>query len=41
MFTDERATAGEETLFRGLHKLMPGHVLTMDGHSSISRTSRA
>ena len=28
-----RATAGEETLFRGIHKLMPGHVLTMaDGH---------
>ena len=23
-----RATAGEETLFRGIHKLMPGHVLT-------------
>jgi asparagine synthase (glutamine-hydrolysing) len=26
-----RATAGEETLFRGIHKLMPGHVLTFAG----------
>ncbi len=26
-----RATAGEETLFRGVHKLMPGHVLTFAG----------
>jgi asparagine synthase (glutamine-hydrolysing) len=26
-----RATAGEETLFRGIHKLMPGHVLAFAG----------
>jgi asparagine synthase (glutamine-hydrolysing) len=28
-----RGTAGEDTLFRGIHKLMPGHVLTfVNGH---------
>ena len=28
-----RATAGEETLFRGIHKLLPGHVLTIVGRA--------
>ena len=26
-----RSIAGEETLFRGVHKLLPGHVLTFEG----------
>ena len=33
-----RATAGEDTLFRGIHKLLPGHLLTLvDGNVQVRR----